>query len=247
MPHGFPHRLEKGKSRSTRLPTEGGIDRKPGSIHSHRTTVDPNLLQNSLTMNAWAKRLEGKIVVDVTLYNDKTGHHVPSDCLPLEAPYPGGEGDGFRWKATPAGERFRFASLVRNGGRKRRERRRWRGVRTIPEKPEDRFARLCLEPRQEVSWRTPRQDLRQAPAGVADQCLSYGLLLEAHHPRERQPACRLRAGHLRLFLLSRRSRRDHRDEHPPLPPRFIQPMDQKKRAMPDIVMARNVPVLRQEC
>jgi hypothetical protein len=43
-------------------------------------TVDENLLRNALTLTTSAKAAAGKIVVEVTLTNDKTGHHVPSDC-----------------------------------------------------------------------------------------------------------------------------------------------------------------------
>jgi hypothetical protein len=42
-------------------------------------TVTPELLRNSLTMDASASWIGSEIKVDVTLTNDKTGHHVPTD------------------------------------------------------------------------------------------------------------------------------------------------------------------------
>ena len=60
-------------------PGKGGIGRSPSAIHSHDMTVDETLLRNALTLSASAARQEGKVVVNVTLTNDKTGHHVPTD------------------------------------------------------------------------------------------------------------------------------------------------------------------------
>jgi hypothetical protein len=69
----------KRKTISNIAPGKGGVKRQPAAIHSHLTTVDKKLLQNALTMKASATREEGKVVVDVSLTNDKTGHHVPTD------------------------------------------------------------------------------------------------------------------------------------------------------------------------
>jgi mono/diheme cytochrome c family protein len=63
------------------FPERGGLPRDPNLIHSHRMpgASDENLLQNSLTMTTTA-RLEGdKVLVEVSITNDKTGHHVPTD------------------------------------------------------------------------------------------------------------------------------------------------------------------------
>jgi hypothetical protein len=60
-------------------PGRGGIDRQPSAIHSHLMTVDETLLRNAVTLSSSAMRQEGKVVVNVTLTNDKTGHHVPTD------------------------------------------------------------------------------------------------------------------------------------------------------------------------
>jgi hypothetical protein len=71
--------LHKGKAITNVAPGKGGIERDPETIHNHNMTVDAELLRNSLTMNASAMIQNGKMVVDVTLINDKTGHHVPTD------------------------------------------------------------------------------------------------------------------------------------------------------------------------
>jgi hypothetical protein len=60
-------------------PGKGGVDRDPSAVHSHLMTIDEELLQNSITLTAYAKKEGGKVFVEVTLTNDKTGHHVPSD------------------------------------------------------------------------------------------------------------------------------------------------------------------------
>jgi len=69
----------KGKAITNVAPGKGGIERDPEAIHNHNMTVDAELLRNSLTMDASATIRNGKVVVNVTLINDKTGHHVPSD------------------------------------------------------------------------------------------------------------------------------------------------------------------------
>lgn len=68
-----------GKALTNVAPGKGGIERNPAAIHNHNMTVDAELLRNSLTMNASARIKDGKVVVDVTLINDKTGHHIPTD------------------------------------------------------------------------------------------------------------------------------------------------------------------------
>lgn len=62
-------------------PGFGGIERDPMTIHAHTNpgagSVD--LLRNAVTLVAGA-RLDGdRLVVDVSITNDKTGHHVPTD------------------------------------------------------------------------------------------------------------------------------------------------------------------------
>ena len=59
----------------------GGLERDPATIFSHKMpgAADAELLQNALTMNVNAHQAEGKVVVEVELINDKTGHHIPTD------------------------------------------------------------------------------------------------------------------------------------------------------------------------
>jgi len=71
--------IYKGKAINNAAPGKGGIERDPAAIHNHNMTVDAELLRNSLTMDASATIQNGKVVVHVTLINDRTGHHVPTD------------------------------------------------------------------------------------------------------------------------------------------------------------------------
>jgi mono/diheme cytochrome c family protein len=63
------------------LPAKGGQMRKSETIFSHRMpgAMDTELMQNAVTLTADAKFKNDKLVVDVEVYNDKTGHHVPTD------------------------------------------------------------------------------------------------------------------------------------------------------------------------
>lgn len=69
----------EGKKIKNVAPGKGGVDRSPSAIHSHYMTVDETLLRNALTLSSTATRQGGQITVRVTLTNDKTGHHVPTD------------------------------------------------------------------------------------------------------------------------------------------------------------------------
>jgi hypothetical protein len=71
--------IYKGKALTNVAPGKGGIERDPSAIHNHNMTVDAELLRNSLTMEASARIQNGRVVVDVTLVNDRTGHHIPTD------------------------------------------------------------------------------------------------------------------------------------------------------------------------
>ena len=71
--------IYKGNAITNIAPGKGGIERDPAAIHNHNMTVDAELLRNSLTMDAAAKIQNGKVVVNVTLINDNTGHHIPTD------------------------------------------------------------------------------------------------------------------------------------------------------------------------
>jgi len=59
----------------------GGNKRDPATIFSHRMpgAADEELLQNAVTMNVNAYREDEKIIVEVEIENDQTGHHIPTD------------------------------------------------------------------------------------------------------------------------------------------------------------------------
>jgi mono/diheme cytochrome c family protein len=63
------------------LPDKGAAQREPQTIFSHRMpgAADETLLQNAVTMTVTARREGGQIIVDVTILNDQTGHHIPTD------------------------------------------------------------------------------------------------------------------------------------------------------------------------
>jgi hypothetical protein len=62
-------------------PDKGGLERDPVTIFSHKMpgAADKNLLQNSVSMKVKTEQKEGKISVAVSITNDRTGHHVPTD------------------------------------------------------------------------------------------------------------------------------------------------------------------------
>jgi len=77
MPHVGATRIAQPPARSARI----AYDRDPQTIFSHAMpgASDTNLLQNAVTLYATARRETGRVVVRVSVKNDKTGHHVPSD------------------------------------------------------------------------------------------------------------------------------------------------------------------------
>ena len=64
------------------FPEKGGIERDYVELHEHYMpgASDKELLQNSVTMQSSAKRAGGKLQVDVSITNDQTGHHIPTDA-----------------------------------------------------------------------------------------------------------------------------------------------------------------------
>jgi len=60
---------------------KGGVIRDPQTIFSHLMpgASDVELLQNAVTLTANAKIEGKKLILDVQIENDKTGHHVPTD------------------------------------------------------------------------------------------------------------------------------------------------------------------------
>ncbi len=62
-------------------PDKGGIARDPATVFSHRMpgAADASLLQNAVTLRLSASRESGRVMARVTITNDRTGHHVPTD------------------------------------------------------------------------------------------------------------------------------------------------------------------------
>jgi hypothetical protein len=62
-------------------PGRAGLERAPEEIFTHAFpgAGDEALLQNAVTMTVAARAADGQIVVDVTIVNDQTGHHLPTD------------------------------------------------------------------------------------------------------------------------------------------------------------------------
>ena len=60
---------------------KGGLIRDRSRILSHQMpgAMDPTLLQNSVTMTATTQMADNQLELQVTLTNDQTGHHVPTD------------------------------------------------------------------------------------------------------------------------------------------------------------------------
>jgi len=60
---------------------KGGVIRDPQTIFSHNMpgAANEELLQNAVNMEVKADRNGGQLVVTVTITNDQTGHHVPTD------------------------------------------------------------------------------------------------------------------------------------------------------------------------
>ena len=63
------------------IPEAGGQERDPSMIFSHRMpgAADEKLLQNAVTMKVEAERQGNQVLVRVSITNDQTGHHIPTD------------------------------------------------------------------------------------------------------------------------------------------------------------------------
>jgi len=63
------------------LPEASGLARDPSTIFSHRMpgASDEKLLQNAVAMTVDVHREDSKIIIEVEIINDQTGHHVPTD------------------------------------------------------------------------------------------------------------------------------------------------------------------------
>ena len=62
-------------------PDKGGVTRDPQTIFSHRMpgAADEELLRNAVDMDVEADLHGQRLIVNVTITNDRTGHHVPTD------------------------------------------------------------------------------------------------------------------------------------------------------------------------
>ncbi len=62
-------------------PDRGGRRRDPSTIFSHQMpgAADQNLLENTVTMTVAAEAMGSNVTVQVTIRNDRAGHHVPTD------------------------------------------------------------------------------------------------------------------------------------------------------------------------
>ena len=64
------------------FPERGGLERDYVQLHNHTMpgAADENLLQNSVTMSSRAERIGDQLQVEISITNDKTGHHIPTDA-----------------------------------------------------------------------------------------------------------------------------------------------------------------------
>jgi hypothetical protein len=64
------------------FPERGGLTRDYALLHNHTMpgATDEKLLQEAVTMKSRAQRTGGQLQVEVSITNDKTGHHVPTDA-----------------------------------------------------------------------------------------------------------------------------------------------------------------------
>lgn len=74
------HMPRRGATRFA-LPEQGGLERDPERIFSHRMpgALEEQLLRNAVSLDVRAMRQGKQLLVDVTVANDQTGHHVPTD------------------------------------------------------------------------------------------------------------------------------------------------------------------------
>ena len=62
-------------------PAKGGLDRHSSTISGHKMlgVTDQAFMRSAVTVVGQARREASGIAVEVTITNDKTGHHVPTD------------------------------------------------------------------------------------------------------------------------------------------------------------------------
>jgi hypothetical protein len=73
--------MHDGRPVDNLAPGNGGVTRDPMTLHAHSQlgASDPEFLKTALTMTGAADVQNGRVEVEVTLTNDNTGHHVPTD------------------------------------------------------------------------------------------------------------------------------------------------------------------------
>jgi hypothetical protein len=73
--------MPSGYSDHFALPDQGGLIRNPETIFSHLMpgAADEQFLTDALTMSVDAARENGEIILQVDIFNDNTGHHIPTD------------------------------------------------------------------------------------------------------------------------------------------------------------------------
>jgi hypothetical protein len=73
--------MPTGRAAYFALPEQGGLERDPATIASHRTLGirDQEFMENAVSLDAEAAVEDGKIILDVILINDNTGHKIPTD------------------------------------------------------------------------------------------------------------------------------------------------------------------------
>jgi len=73
--------IYKGEHITNVAPEAGGVERDPLTIHAHLQlgAMDSEFLQNAVNMAVDAVREDTTVTVDVTIVNDNTGHHIPTD------------------------------------------------------------------------------------------------------------------------------------------------------------------------
>jgi hypothetical protein len=63
------------------FPERGGVQRDPSQIHTHKMlgVTDQAFMEQAATLTATATLTGGQLLVQVSLTNDRTGHHLPTD------------------------------------------------------------------------------------------------------------------------------------------------------------------------
>lgn len=64
------------------FPEQGGLERDYVDLHDHRMpgAADVEFLQNAVSMSGTAVHEEDRLRVEVSIFNDRTGHHIPTDA-----------------------------------------------------------------------------------------------------------------------------------------------------------------------